>query len=172
MQAFSTLSLPGSFLRWGGLLALALAIMAGLMGMHILGGVQAGPMIPTHANSNSAGITAVAITSPVSTTAAPADPHPSAAPSMSIENHGEVLAALNHLGSNAGCEYEPSGCEISMASHGSCMPAPGAGTPTAPQPGLVPDPSAVATASDQAGYKISGRLLDPPSLTQLSISRT
>ncbi|MDJ0315594.1 MULTISPECIES: DUF6153 family protein [Arthrobacter] len=145
MTSSATLPLPGSLLRLGGALTLILLLVAGILGMHMIAGAQASPMATAHAGTSA---------------------------TMSIADHGEVPNTSNHLGDATVCGCSPLGCEMPMAGHGSCIPAPGTGTPTAPQPGLVPDPSAGPTASDQAGYKISGRLLDPPSLTQLSISRT
>ena len=167
MHAPRTVPRPGFLLRWGGLLILVLSILAGILGMHMIGGAQASPMPPAHAISVSSGTTAVA-----TTMVAPADSHPAASPAMSIAHHAKVSDAPKHLGSNAICGCSPSGCEMPMAGHGSCIPAAGAATPAAPQPALVPDPSAGTTSSDYAGYKFAGRLPGPPSLTQLSISRT
>ena len=177
MNAPSTLPLPGPLLRWIGLLTLAVAIVAGFLGMHMMGGAQASPMAPAHSSSMSSVTTSLATGTPATTTPAttavvPADAHRAASAAMSIADHPAVSAVPNHLGNTAVCGCSPSGCEMPMASHGSCIPAAGAGTPAAPQPGLVPDPSAGPAPSEHSAYKFAGRLLDPPSLTQLSISRT
>ena len=167
MHAPRTVPLQESLLYWGGLLTLVLAIIGGILGMHMIGGAQASPIAPAHANSISSGTTALA-----TTMAAPADVHPTASPAKSIADHAEVSDAPKHLGSNAVCGCYPSDCEMPMASHGSCIPAAGAATPAAPQRGRVPDPATGSTVPGHAWSKAADRIPDTPSLTQLSISRT
>ncbi|MCC9066762.1 hypothetical protein [Arthrobacter cryoconiti] len=178
MNTSSTLRLPGFFPHWAGLLTLSLVIMAGLLGMHMIGGAQAASMSPMAQASpmapmaQASPMAPMAQASPASSMAPASQAHRATQPAMSIADHAKVPDASNHLDSATVCACSPSGCEMLMASHGSCIPAVGAATPAAPQPGLAPDPSAGPTSSDRAGYKFIGRLLDPPSLTQLSISRT
>lgn len=165
MHALSPLPLQGSVLRWMGLITLAVAIVGGMLGMHVIGSAQATPMASAHISTAAAsGATDVAEAS--------ADARPAASPTMSAADHAEVAAAASPHGNMNVCGCSPLGCEMPMASHGSCTPFAGDGIPAAPQPGLVPDPAAGPTSSDHAGYKSAGRIPDAPSLTQLSISRT
>ena len=165
MNASTTLRLPGSLLHWVGLITLAVAILGGILGMHVIGSAQAAPMASAHINS-------AATSTAADVAEAPAAAHPAASPTMSAADHAEVSAVTPQHGNMNVCGCSPSGCEMPMASHGACIPFAGAGTPAAPQPGLVPDPAAGPTVSAHAGYKSAGRIPDPPSLTQLSISRT
>ncbi|MFQ4149568.1 hypothetical protein AAGW05_12870 [Arthrobacter sp. LAPM80] len=165
MNASSTLSLPGSLLRWVGLITLTVATVGGLLGMHVIGNAQAAPVASVHISSAGTSVAA-------HVTEAPAAAHPAAAPTMSVADHAEVSAVASSHGNMNVCGCSPLGCEIPMASHGACIPFAGAATPAAPQPGLVPDPAAGPTISGHQGYKCAGRIPDPPSLTQLSISRT
>ncbi len=165
MNTSSTLRLPGFLLRWVGLITLAVAIVGGLLGMHVIGSAQAAPMASVH-------ISTAAASGAADVTEAPADAHPAASPTMSAADHAEVAAVDSPHGNMNACGCSPLGCEMPMASHGACIPFAGAATPAAPQPGLVPDPAARPTISSHEGYKCAGRTPDPPSLTQLSISRT
>ena len=165
MRAPRIMPLPGTLLYWGGLLTLVLAIVGGVLGMHVIGGGQASPMTSAHVSS--AGITATA------TMAADGDAAhsvmSSAIPAAALDDSSTVTA---HHGNTAVCGCSSAGCDTFMASHGACTPFAGAATPAAPQPGLVPDPAASYSAANHAGHKSAGRVPGPPSLTQLSISRT
>ncbi|MFB9163705.1 hypothetical protein [Arthrobacter psychrochitiniphilus] len=161
MNASSTLRLPVFLLRWVGLITLAAAIVGGLLGMHVIGSAQAAPMASVHISTAAADVAG-----------APARAHPAASLTMSVADHDEVAAVASPHGNMNVCGCSPLGCEMPMASHGDCIPFAGAATPAAPQPGLVPDPAAGPTVSGHEGYKCAGRVPDPPSLTQLSISRT
>ncbi|MET4001891.1 hypothetical protein ABIB48_000589 [Arthrobacter sp. UYCu511] len=165
MNASSTLRLPVFLLRWVGLITLAAAIVGGLLGMHVIGSAQAAPMASVH-------ISTAAASAAADVAGAPARAHPAASLTMSVADHAEVAAVASLHGNMNVCGCSPLGCEMPMASHGDCIPFAGAATPAAPQPGLVPDPAAGPTVSGHEGYKCAGRVLDPPSLTQLSISRT
>ncbi|MFQ4149797.1 hypothetical protein AAGW05_14065 [Arthrobacter sp. LAPM80] len=165
MNASSTLRLRGSLLRWVGLITLAVAIVGGLLGMHVIDNAQAAPMASVHISSAGTPVTA-------DVTEAPAAAHPAPSLTMSVADHAEVSAVASPHGNMNVCGCSPLGCEMPMASHGTCIPFAGAATPVAPQPGLVPNPAAGPTISGHEGYKCAGRIPDPPSLTQLSISRT
>ncbi|WP_186760719.1 hypothetical protein [Arthrobacter alpinus] len=165
MKDSSTLRLPGSLLRWVGLITLAVAIVSGILGMHIVGNAQATPMASVH---NSSAGTSVAADG----TEAPAAAHRATSLTMSAADHAEVAAVTSPHGNMNVCGCSPLGCEMPMAGHGACIPFAGAWTPAAPQPGLVPDPAAGPTISGHEGYKCAGHIPDPPSLTQLCISRT
>ena len=165
MNASSTLRLPGSLLRWVGLITLILIITGGLLGMHVIGSAQAAPTASAH-------ISTAAASGAADVAGAPADAHPAASPTMTAAHHAEVAAVASLHGNMNACGCSPLGCEMPMASHGACIPFAGAGTPAAPEPGLVTDPAAGPTLSGHEGYKSAGRIPDAPSLTQLSISRT
>ena len=171
MHARSFLPLQGTLLRWGGLLILMLVLVVGLLGMHVIGGVQAGPMMPTHVSSSSVGGTAGPVVA-----AAPVAAHSSSssfeAKTLSAADHAEGSALPGHQGSTAVCGCSPSGCDASMAGHGACIPVAGSATPAAPAPGLVPDPAAGPTETDHATPKPADLFSHAPSLTQLCISRT
>lgn len=169
MHARSPLPLQGSVLRWGGLLTLVLVIVGGMLGMHVIGGGQAGSMLPTHVSSGNVGTTAGPAVA-----AAPVVAHSSSfeARTLSAADHAEGSAVPGHQGSTAVCGCSPSGCDASMAGHGACIPVAGSATPAAPAPGLVPDPAAGPTEPDHATPKPADLFSHAPSLTQLSISRT
>lgn len=171
MHALRSVRLQGTLLRWGGLPTLMLVLVGGLLGMHVIGGVQAGPMMPTHVSSPSVGATAGPVVA-----AAPASAHSSpsslGAAALSAADHVQASAVPDYQGSNAVCGCSPSGCDTSMASHGACIPAAGAATPAAPSPGLVPDPAAGPTETGHAKPRLADLVFNAPSLTQLCISRT
>lgn len=167
MNAPRTLPLQGTLLHWGGLLTLVLAIIGGILGMHVLAGAQAGTIGPAHTMSASSGTTAEATVA-----AAPAAAHPTASPVPPSVDHAASSAVSGHQGSMAVCGCSPSACDMSMASHGACVPFAGSATPAAPQPGLVPDPATGPITMGHAKPKPADLFSNAPSLTQLSISRT
>ncbi|GAA4659940.1 DUF6153 family protein [Arthrobacter cryoconiti] len=142
----------GSLLRWGGLLAVVLAVVGGILGMHVIGGAQAAPM--TAASMSGAVEAPVVATPPVtgSVHAMPAD--------------GVVAGpgGPSQVGPLTVC-----GC---MAMHGACVPSLGAAVLSVPLPSGSTQLSSPAVLTAMPGHKSSDRFPDPPSLNQLSISRT
>lgn len=147
----------GSLLRWGGLLAVVFALALGILGMHVIGGVQAASMTPAAMHSTVAAPAAAALERPVSTHA-----------------HGmaEAHSVPSQPGPLAACGCMPSGCAPSMAMHGACVPSVGVAVLSVPVPGTSTQLAAPAVYTAVPGHKSSGRVPDPPSLNQLSISRT
>jgi hypothetical protein len=154
-------------LRWGGLMIAVLAIVAGILGMHVTSGAPAVPM--AHANMDSAATDSAPTmmrppaTSTTSTSLGAAD-EPSEA---SRATHVPAPAPASIV-----CGCTPSACAADMAMHGSCELSLGGAALNAPQPGTITWLVAPASRASAAGYKSADRRRDPPSLEQLSISRT
>lgn len=146
------------FLRWGGLLAATVAIVGGLLGMHVLGGAQGTPM------------TSVSAAVPVAA-GMMADSSPAVARNVSakVAVSGPILPDKPPAPVICGCTQ---GCSGSMAMDGVCTPRFVPATLTAPIPNTgaleyIGWPS--VSSSGQTDY---GNIPDCPSLNQLSISRT
>ncbi|MCQ9164189.1 DUF6153 family protein [Arthrobacter sp. STN4] len=149
-----------SLLRWGRLLTVVLAIIAGLLGMHVIGGAQASPLSPASMNS--------AVAAPAATTQ-------SAAESAHAMPSGDTVAGQglpSQEGLPAACSCTPSGCDATMAMHGGCVPTFGPTVLSVPLPGIHTQLAAPAVFAATPGHKSVDRAPDPPSLNQLSISRT
>ena len=151
----------GSFLRWCGLLFVVLAIVGGILGMHGLNGApgaslgHGGPAAAAHA------VEGVAVQ--------PAPP-PVHAPRESCRPAGAT--ALVDAGAPAGAACSPAGCAGAMPMHGACIPAPASLVPNVPLPGILTTHAPGAGYAAAPGHKSADRSPDPPSLSQLSISRT
>ncbi|MCQ9164157.1 hypothetical protein [Arthrobacter sp. STN4] len=155
----------GSLLRWGGLLAVVLAIVGGILGMHVIGGAPAGAMTPATVSS------AVA-TAGVSATVSPLAAHPAPSHALPAGDLTVGPAKPGHQGSPVVCGCSPAGCDASMAMHGACVPSFGPAVLSVPLPGTLSHFSTGTAYVLIPGYKSGDRVPDPPSLTQLSISRT
>ncbi|WP_411804891.1 DUF6153 family protein [Arthrobacter sp. LAPM80] len=136
MRSCHDVSTTGSLLRWGGLLSVVLAIVTGLLGMHMIGGAQAAPVI--------------AVSMSV----------PALPPALTAQSAAESAHAM------------PSGCEATMAMHGACVPSIGPAVLSVPPPVISTQLAAPAVFAPAPGHKSGDRAPDPPSLNQLSISRT
>lgn len=150
----------GSLMRWGGLFAVVLAIVVGILSMHVIVGMPAATMNPTSMSS---------------TVVAPANTahHASGiAHALPGDGTGGGHVATEPTRTLALCDCMPSGCAASMAMHGGCIPSIGPAVLSVPLPGIHTQLAAPAVFSATPGHKSSGRVPDPPSLNQLSISRT
>lgn len=145
-----------AFLLRGALLAGLLAIVAGILGMHIMTGTHAMPAASTAHDTWA--------------------PHAMPAP----EHPGHVADITNVQGTSAapGITHAPGpscadtcGCTMMSAMGGDCVPSPGTTTLAAPPPGTTPLASSGGpiTGVSAIGY---GFIPQSPSPGQLSISRT
>ncbi|MCV9996222.1 DUF6153 family protein [Paeniglutamicibacter sp. ZC-3] len=146
-----------------GLVAMVLAIVAGLLGMHVLGGIQVTAM------------ESASMPSPASTT--------SPTVQSTVPNHAATTGILpaTPLGADAilpapqgmpmGCGGFPSDGH-SMDSHEICVPAFGPELPNLPPPRILAWTPTVTAFTSAPGPKSGGRIPDPPSLAELSILRT
>ncbi|MCU6482189.1 DUF6153 family protein [Arthrobacter sp. A2-55] len=169
MRTPSFLPSQRSLLYWGGVFAVVIAVVGGILGMHVIGGAQAAPVAPT------------AMTSTVSTLT-PAMPemtsnHPG--PSPMALSHGLPVADVvvgpagpGRQGTQALCGCLPAGCGATMAMHGACVPTIGPAVLSVPLPGMVTQVHAGTASLSAPGPSSGDRVPDPPSLNQLSISRT
>ena len=149
----------GSFLRWGAMIALAFAVIGGIFGMHVMGGADVSSMAsPSMMNAS---------TETVSVKTTPVSEHP-----VSEGNAMHSSAAHAPATTPAACGCSSTGCEPSMDMHQSCIPSLATAAVTLPLPAAFTLPSAESAFLVVAGHKSSGRVPDPPSLNQLSISRT
>ncbi|MET4095070.1 hypothetical protein [Arthrobacter sp. UYCu712] len=144
-----------AFLRRGALLAGLLAIVAGILGMHIMTGTHAMAAVATghetgalHAMPAHPGHVADITAVPGTTTAAPGITH-AAGPSCADTGGGTMISAMG----------------------GNCVPSPGTTTLAARPPGTTPLPSSGGTITgvSDTGY---GFIPRSPSPGQLSVSRT
>lgn len=160
MRKAFTLPATGSFLRWAGLLFIVLAIIGGILGMHGLNGVPVATM-----GSGSSGSVAHTVEGMT------VEPAPTSAHTPLEPCHPTEAAMLGDDGF-PGFDCSPVECNHVMTMHGDCMPI-------LSYPGInVPLPGILATHAPGAAFiivpdhKSADRILDPPSLSQLSISRT
>lgn len=159
MRMPSNMSTLGSFLRWGAMIALAFAVIGGLFGMHVMGGTDVSSMTsPSMMNASTE-------TASVNTT--PVSDHP-----VSEGNATHSSAAHVPSTTPTACGCSSTGCEPSMDMHQSCIPSLATAVVTLPLPDAFTLPSSESAFLVVAGHKSSGRVPDPPSLNQLSISRT
>ncbi|WP_218714137.1 DUF6153 family protein [Arthrobacter sp. BF1] len=149
----------GPSLRWGSLVVVVLAIIGGIFGMHVINSMPAGSMTP--------GGMVSAATSP-QVTIQPNDPHTGLTEDMTVGG----TTALDTTGHELLCGCSPAACPASMDMHQGCVPMFGSAVVSVPLPGtltyLAPGAAFLAASS----YTPAHRSPDPPSLTQLSISRT
>ncbi|MFR0638514.1 hypothetical protein RF641_11135 [Arthrobacter sp. LS16] len=160
MRTSKTQPVEGSFLFRLGLFAVVVAIIGGLLGMHVVGGIHTASMVPA----------------PMASPSAPAPPTVHAAVSNHASSpHASPVAGhatLEHPGGTPTCGGSPADGHSSVAGHGSCVPSFGPGLPGVPLPGMLAWPHAETAFTSAPGPKSMGRVPDPPSLIQLSINRT
>ena len=149
----------GSFVRWGGLLAVVLAIIGGLMGMHVLNGA---PAVSASSSSMSAAMVTHGMTGHSSTPV-----H-----SVAETAHTASAASLGHVNAVPDCGCTLDGCAAAMAMHGDCTPTLSSPVLHVPLPGTLCTHAAGTSFAVVPGHKSSDRIPDPPSLEKLSISRT
>ena len=161
MRTPHDLPATGSFLRWCGLLLAVLAIVGGILGMHGLNGAPGASMGHGSPGSTAHTVEGMAIQpAPPSVHAAPESCRPAGA------------AALGVAGAPVGAACSPAECAGAMPLHGACIPAPVSLVPTVPLPGILTTHAPGAGYAVVPGHKSADRSPDPPSLSQLSISRT
>ncbi|WP_146073180.1 DUF6153 family protein [Arthrobacter sp. N199823] len=149
----------GSIVRWAGLLAVVLAIIGGIMGMHMVNGA---PAVSSAHSGMSAAMMAQAMTK-----------HSSSTVHLAAESdHSTGASALGQVNGVSECGCSPDGCADSMAMHGDCTPTVSSAVLHVPLPGTLTTHAPGTGFAVVAGYKSSDRSPDPPSLEKLSISRT
>ena len=159
MRMPSSTPTTGSFLLWGAMIALAFAVIGGIFGMHVMGGADVSSMTsPSMMNAS---------TETVSVKTAPVSEHPVSEGDVA---HGSAAHAPSTAPVACGCSS--TGCESSMDMYQSCVPTLATAVVNLPLPGTLMLPSSQSAFLVVAGHKSSGRVPDPPSLNQLSISRT
>ncbi|ALO67039.1 hypothetical protein AS189_11705 [Arthrobacter alpinus] len=149
----------GAFLRWGGLLAVVLAIIGGIMGMHVVNGA---PAVASAHSGMSAAMMEQAMTK-----------HSSSPVHLAAEaGHSTSASALGQVNAAPECECSSDGCAASMAMHGDCTPTVSPPVLNLPLPGTLSTHAPGTGFAVAPGHKSSDRIPDPPSLEKLSISRT
>lgn len=159
MRMPSNMPTLGSFLRWGAMIALAFAVIGGIFGMHVMGGADVSSMAsPSMMNAS---------TETVSVKTSPVSEHP-------VTEGNAMHSSAAHAPSTApaACGCSSTGCEPSMDMHQSCIPSLATTAVNLPLPAAFTLPWAESAFLVVAGHKSSGRVPDPPSLNQLSVSRT
>lgn len=157
----SMTNLPGirSFLQWGGLLVAVLAIVGGILGMHVMGGAQMASMGPATMSSPAAAPDMHAVSAPATAHQAPAET-PATGPALP-----------DQAAAPAACSCS-STCTGSMDMHGACVPSIAPAAPAAPLPGTLIHRHSWTAFAGAPGRSPQDRVPDGPSLNQLSISRT
>ncbi len=148
-------------LRWSRLVLIALCLISGILGMHVISSMPTGSMAP--ACMVSVGTASNMMTQP--------------APVATQDGHHVDMATggasmLEPSQSGVLCECSPTACHASMDMHQGCVPLPGSTVVNVSLPGTLTYLAAGAAFLATPGYKSADRSPDPPSLTQLSISRT
>lgn len=159
MPAWRYFGTTGALLRWGGLFAVVLATVAGILGMHVIGGAPAAHASPTEtvaANSVAA--------------------HPMAAADHGTPKSqvvaGAMMGAVEPAGHHQLGSCSTTGDDGALSMHGGCVPTFGSSgiSVSPPKTFLLLPPGTVL--GDTLGVAFTDRVADGPSLTQLSISRT
>ena len=154
----------GSVLSRIGWLAVVLAIVGGLLGMHVIGAVPAMSMEPSEVTSTDATTTALMHTAAPRHTMSPTSP-PAGQPAAH-------MFMPDQQGGPMDCGGSPSEGHASMNGHGTCVPSFGSDILSLPLPGVLTGMQTGTAFTSVPGPKSKGRVPDPPSLTQLSIIRT
>ncbi|MHA7176967.1 hypothetical protein ACX80D_09945 [Arthrobacter sp. Sr24] len=147
-------------LRWSRLVVIVLALVGGILGMHMIGSMSVGPMIPP--NIVSAGATPGVMVQ--STSATPYDGF--------TYGTTDGVSAPNATEYGMLCGCSSADCPASMDMHQGCVPLIGSTVGSIPLPGTLAHLALGAIYRAAPGYKSADRSPDPPSLTQLSINRT
>jgi hypothetical protein len=168
------LAVPAALLRRASLLATLLAIVAGLLGMHVLAGshgVHDMAVAAASADGSVADQRTTATAGHASDAGHGGHGSHQAAAMVGPAKAVPAPAAENTAGQPPSCSCQGN-CSEMAAAHGSCVPAPGGASLAAPQPGTVafavPDPSAGRLQAVAAYAYVPGS----PSPGELSISRT
>lgn len=134
-----------------------LAIVAGILGMHIMTGTHAMPAVA--AGHDTGALHAMQA----------ATDHPGRVADITVVTGTTTAQSLTHA-PGPSCA-DSGGCTMISAMHGNCVPSPGNTTLAAPPPGTTPLLSSIGpiTGVPDIGYKFIPR---SPSPGQLSISRT
>nr|WP_281069248.1 DUF6153 family protein [Paeniglutamicibacter terrestris] len=144
-----------------GWLAVVLAIIGGLLGMHVIGGVHA--LEPSSVSSTATATTHTATPNHHGFSSA----LPSASPAATA-----TMAAPAHQGDPFSCGGSSPDGQASMGGHDTCIPSFGPDLLVVPLPGMLTWAHPRTAFTSIPGPKSKGRIPDPPSLTQLSIIRT
>jgi hypothetical protein len=168
------LAVPAALLRRASLLATLLAIVAGLLGMHVLAGshgVHDMAVAAASADGSVADQRTTATAGHASDAGHGGHGSHQAAAMVGPAKAVPAPAAENTAGQPPSCSCQGN-CSEMAAAHGSCVPAPGGASLAAPLPGTVafavPDPSAGRLQAVAAYAYVPGS----PSPGDLSISRT
>jgi hypothetical protein len=168
------LAVPAALLRRASLLATLLAIVAGLLGMHVLAGshgVHDMAVAAASADGSVADQRTTATAGHASDAGHGGHGSHQAAAMVGPAKAVPAPAAENTAGQPPSCSCQGN-CSEMAAAHGSCVPAPGGASLAAPQPGTVafavPDLSAARLQAVAAYAYVPGS----PSPGELSISRT
>lgn len=155
-----------STLLTASLLVTVLAIITGLLGMHVMTGSHS----PDTSAMVSAGVptTSGLAASTAGTEAAGHDVHIAASPDSAASHE---LSALNGAASPAQCPC-PGNCSSQHSMSASCIPAPATGGLTIHAPDATVSITGTSTAWATAGYAPSSFRPSSPSPGDLSISRT
>ncbi|MHA7176924.1 hypothetical protein ACX80D_09730 [Arthrobacter sp. Sr24] len=151
----------GLILRWIGLLAVVLAIVAGIVGMHGLKGVPTSSM----ATSGTGYATATADRITV-------QPTPASVPTACESDHPVTAASQAPLGLQLAEGCPPTACTHVMALHSDCTPNVSFQALYLPPPGTLTTDAAGTSLAPIPGHKTADRIPDTPSLEKLSISQT
>jgi len=159
---------PAAGLRSFGLLALVLAVLAGLLGMHVFVGAHGAHASATPSATGAQAVPADAAASAHSTSVHSTAGHSAAAQMASDHSH----PAVHHETSgppSCGCG---GACGEQQTAHTSCMPAPSGTSLSAPTPGttLLAVQPRITTATRPAS--VYSYLPATPTPNELSISRT
>lgn len=142
-----------------GLFAVVTALIAGLLGMHVIGGVNAAAM---------AGMSATTMPTPH----AAVPKHTGASSALSDGQSVPDTLAPAHPGSPMGCGSSPAEGHTSVAGHGTCVLSLGSVFLSLPPQGAMAPVHTGTAFTSAPGPKSRGRIPDPPSPMQLSIIRT
>lgn len=162
MRTTKTLSAKGSVLSTMGWLALVLALIGGLLGMHVMGGV--------HALEPAPGAGAAATTTPAMHTATPN--HQGFSSALSDGQPVADTLAPAHPGDPMGCGSSPAEGHTSVDGHGTCILSLGSVFLSLPPQGALAPVHTGTAFTSAPGPKSRGRIPDSPSPMQLSIIRT
>lgn len=161
MRMTFDLSAVGSFLRWGGLLFVVIAVVGGIVGMHGINGASTASIV-----GGGSGHTAMAVDGmAVQATHASSPTASECAPPVDT-------ATLEMQGFLHEADCSPAECTDVMAMHETCIPNVNSPALNIPLPGTLNTHAPGAVFALVPGYKAADRIPDPPSLEKLSISRT
>lgn len=153
MRMIHDLPAAGVLLRWGGFLAVVIAIIGGILSIHI---VASGSMTATQ----------------MSTESAAASSHVN----LDGDNFADTAVAHSALHSptavRAALNCPATEHTANMSIHSDCTPAIGSASVSVPLPGTLTHLGPGAAFLHAPIHEAADRPLDPPSLKQLSISRT